>query len=411
MLAELPALLILLGLVAYTVLAGADFGAGFWTLAPGPGRAGRAAARAHARHAMGPVWEANHVWLIFVLVVCWTAYPTAFASIISTLAAPLLLAVIGIILRGTSYAIRSQLDAARGVAAIESVFALGSIATPFALGTVVGALVTGRVPLGNAQGDPVTSWINPTSVLLGVLAVATSAYLAAVYLAADAHRAGQQALELDFRARALRSGVAVGALALTGLVIVHGDSGLFGTRLTEGAGLAMVVVSAAAGLGTLALVRAGRFETARASAALAVAAIIAGWGLAQQPWMLPGLTITQAAAGRSTLIALLLAVGIGALALIPSLLLLFTLHLRGQFDPGPTAQLGTRPAGMDRTEQSGTSGQVSPLALGVSIAGLGLGTALLVLTDSGPIDAVALATLAAAGASIFAQASTIPPEL
>jgi cytochrome d ubiquinol oxidase subunit II len=409
MLAELPALLILLGLVAYTVLAGADFGAGVWTLAPGPGRAGRAGARTHARHAMGPVWEANHVWLIFVLVVCWTAYPTAFASITSTLAAPLLLAVIGIILRGTSYAIRGQLDAAREVAAIECVFALASIVTPFALGTVVGALVTGRVPLGNAAGDPVTSWLNPTSVLLGVLAVATSAYLAAVYLAADAHRAGQHALELDFRERALRSGVAVGALALASLVIVHRDSGLFGTRLTEGGGLAMVVVSAAAGLGTLVLVRAGRLETARASAALAVAAIIAGWGLAQQPWLLPGLTITQAAAGRSTLIALLLAVGIGALVLVPSLLLLFTLHLRGQFDTDPAAELVTGPAGVGRTGRSRIPGQVRPLALGASIAGLGLGAALLVLADSGPIHAVALATMAAAAASMFAQASTVPP--
>jgi cytochrome bd-type quinol oxidase subunit 2 len=142
MLAEIPALFILAGLIAYTVLAGADFGTGFWTLVAGQGRAGRAAARAYARHAMGPVWEANHVWLIFILVVCWTAYPIAFASITSTLAAPLLLAAIGIILRGTSYAMRGQLDGARGVAAIENVFALSSMLTPFALGTVVGALAT-----------------------------------------------------------------------------------------------------------------------------------------------------------------------------------------------------------------------------------------------------------------------------
>jgi cytochrome d ubiquinol oxidase subunit II len=404
MLAELPAVFILLGLVAYTVLAGADFGAGFWTLAAGRGRAGRAAARAHARHAMGPVWEANHVWLIFILVVCWTAYPIAFASITSTLAAPLLMAVIGIVLRGTSYAMRGQLGA-RGVAAIENVFALSSMVTPFALGTVVGALATGRVPLGNAQGNLVTSWLNPTSVLLGVLAVGTSGYLAAVYLAADANRAGQRALELDFRSRALRSGVVVGAVALASVVIVQRDSAPFGTRLTEGGGLAMVVVSAVAGIGTVALVQVGRFAPARASAALAVAAIIAGWAVVQQPWLLPGLTITQAAADRATLIALVLAVGVGAIVLIPSLLLLFVLQLRGWFDPDSVGGVMSRRAGRGRTR-----GRPRPLKVGASIAGLGLGAALLVLTDSGLVHAVALAGLAVAGASMFVQAATVPPE-
>jgi cytochrome bd ubiquinol oxidase subunit II len=410
MLAEIPAVFILLGLVAYTVLAGADFGAGFWTLVAGPACAGRAAARAHARHSMGPVWEANHVWLIFILVVCWTAYPIAFASITSTLAAPLLLAVIGIILRGTSYAIRDQLDTAGGVSAVENVFALSSMLTPFALGTIVGALVTGRVPIGNAQGNMVTSWLNPTSVLLGALAVGTSAYLAAVYLAADAHRAGLRGLELDFRTRALRSGVAVGAAALASLLVVKRDAGPFGTRLTEAGGLAMVVVSAIAGLGTLALVRAGRFEPARASAALAVAAIIAGWAVAQQPWFLPGLTISQAAADHATLIALVLAVGIGAVVLVPSVLLLFVLHLSGRFDPGPVPEALPRTTSRGRKGQARTQRPPRPFAVGASIAGLGLGAALLVLTDSGLVHAVALACLAVAGVSTFMQAATVPPE-
>src|SRR5690242_11727749 len=118
---------ILAGIAAYTVLAGADFGAGLWTLLAGPGRADRAATRDHARHAMGPVWEANHVWLIFVLVVCWTAYPVAFGSIMSTLTVPLFIAAVGIILRGAAYALRGQLDAASGRRAVERVFALSSI--------------------------------------------------------------------------------------------------------------------------------------------------------------------------------------------------------------------------------------------------------------------------------------------
>jgi cytochrome d ubiquinol oxidase subunit II len=335
--AEIPIVFILAGLAAYTVLAGADFGAGLWTLLAGPGRAGREATRDHARHAMGPVWEANHVWLIFVLVVCWTAYPVAFGSITSTLAVPLFIAVVGIVLRGASYALRGQLDRAPGQRTIENLFALSSILTPFALGTVAGAIASGRVPVGNAAGDLITSWLNPTSLLTGALAVATGGYLAAVYLAADARRLGERTLEHDFRARALASGLCAGALALAGLVVVRSDAPPLFDGLTSDGGAAMVAISAAAGLATLFLVWRNHFGPARASAALAVAAIIAGWALAQRPRFLPGLTVEQAAAGRSTLLAVIIAVACGAIVLIPALVLLFRLFLRGHLDPAATA--------------------------------------------------------------------------
>src|SRR5690242_12959521 len=173
MLADVPAILILIGLAAYAVLAGADFGAGFWQLLGGRRDEDRAV-REHAHHAMGPVWEANHVWLIFVLVVCWTAYPTAFSSIMSTLSIPLFIAAIGIILRGTAYALRSGTANAREQRIVEVAFAGSSILTPFALGTVVGGIASGRVPVGNAAGDRWSSWLNGTSVTLGVLFVATA---------------------------------------------------------------------------------------------------------------------------------------------------------------------------------------------------------------------------------------------
>jgi cytochrome bd ubiquinol oxidase subunit II len=159
-LADVPAILALVGLAAYAVLGGADFGAGFWQLTPGPGARSRAI-REHAYRAMGPVWEANHVWLIFVLVVCWTAYPVAFGSIASTLSFALFIAAVGIILRGTAYALRSGAGTLRGQRRIELVFALSSILTPFALGAAVGGIASGRVPVGNAKGDLVTSWLNP----------------------------------------------------------------------------------------------------------------------------------------------------------------------------------------------------------------------------------------------------------
>jgi cytochrome d ubiquinol oxidase subunit II len=337
-LAEVPAILILVGLAAYVVFAGADFGAGFWYLLAGPGPRGRAI-RDFSYHAMAPVWEANHVWLIFVLVVAWTAYPTAFGSIASTLALPLFVAAVGIILRGTAYALRSGAPQDRETeGATGFVFGASSILTPLALGAAIGAIASGRVPVGNAEGDLVTSWLNATSLLIGALAVATAGYLAAVYLAGDAVREGKPELARAFRVRALAMGLVAGALAVGGLAVLREDARPLFDDLTGGAGLAADVVSAVAGLATLALVFAARYEPARFSAALAVAAIVAGWGIAQSPDLLPGLTIEDAAAGRSTLWALLISIAAGLVILVPSLALLYGLVLRGRFDMGRAAR-------------------------------------------------------------------------
>ncbi|MDT5024998.1 MAG: cytochrome bd ubiquinol oxidase subunit [Micromonosporaceae bacterium] len=400
MLAEIPMVFILIGLAAYTVLAGADFGSGIWTLFPVGGQSSRAATRDFARHAMGPVWEANHVWLIFVLVVCWTAYPVAYASIVSTLTVPLFIAAVGIILRGASYALREQLEATREQRFVESVFALSSVLTPFALGAVTGAVASGRVPVGNAKGNLVTSWLNPTSVLVGILAVAVSSYLAAVYLAADARRLGQQELERDFRSRALWSGLVTGALALAGLLVVRLDARPFWNGLTSAGGLAMVGLSAAAGIVTLILVWRSRFGPARASAALAVVAIVAGWAVAQQPRLLPGLTVSQAAASRSTLIAVIVAVVIGAIVLVPSLLLLFGLFLRGRLDEGPRT-------GVPVLETRGAAGRHRPRLVAVfALACLLVGAGLTVLTDAGVTLAVGIVCLCACAVSAFVLATT-----
>jgi cytochrome d ubiquinol oxidase subunit II len=349
-LADVPLILMLVGLAAYAVLGGADFGAGFWELWGGEGERARSI-REHAHHSMGPVWETNHVWLVFVLVVCWTAYPTAFASITSTLAIPLFVAGLGIIMRGTAYALRSGTRSAREQRRIEVAFGVSSILTPFALGTVIGAIASGRVPVGNAAGDLVTSWLNWTSIFVGVLSVATAAYLAAVYLAADAARVGRPDLFAAFRLRALGAGLAAGAIALAGLPIVRHDAPSLWDGLTSDGGLIAVLVSAAAGCATLALVYRYRFGPARISAAVAVSAIIAGWALAQRPTFLPGLTIDEAAAGHSTLVAVVVAVGLGAFLLVPSLFLLFRLFLHGRFDPqevddAPVPRTGSHPAAL-----------------------------------------------------------------
>src|SRR4051794_9987036 len=190
-LADVPLLLMLAGLTAYAVLGGADFGAGFWQL-PG-GRDERARAiREHAHHSMGPVWEANHVWLIFVLVVCWTAYPSAFGAIFSTLYVPLFLAALGIIVRGATYALHGYGRRDEPGPVVGALFSAASILTPFALGATVGAIAGGRVPAPPAPaGDPLDSWTGGVPLIVGAISVATSAYLAAVYLAGDATRAGR----------------------------------------------------------------------------------------------------------------------------------------------------------------------------------------------------------------------------
>jgi cytochrome d ubiquinol oxidase subunit II len=331
-LADVPLILMLVGLAAYAVLGGADFGGGFWQLWGGGGQR-ETAIREHAHHAMGPVWETNHVWLIFVLVVCWTAYPTAFASITSTLSVPLFVGAVGIILRGTAYALRSGTATPREQRRVEVAFAVSSILTPFALGAAIGGIASGRVPVGNARGDVWSSWLNWTSAFTGVLAVATAAYLAAVYLAADAVRVGRPDLARAFRERALGTGVVAGALALAGLPIVHHDARDIWDGLTSGWGLAAVIVSGVAGVATFGLVYRSRFEPARVTAALAVAAIVGGWALAQRPRFLPGLTIDEAAASHAALVAVIVGVAIGAVVLVPSLVLLFSLLLRGRFDP------------------------------------------------------------------------------
>jgi cytochrome bd ubiquinol oxidase subunit II len=385
-LSTVPLLLALAGLTLYVVLGGADFGAGLWQLLSGRGERGTAV-REHAHEAMAPVWEANHVWLIFVLVVMWTCYPVAFGSIVSTLSIPLFVAAVGIVFRGTSYALRAGTAVAREQRTVDTAFGIASVLTPFALGTVVGAIAAGNVPVGNAAGDLWTSWTGGLSLMVGVLAVAFGAYLSAVYLAADAVRRGAGELERAFRARALTAGVIAGALAVAGLVVLRSEARGLYDALVSGDALPALVVSGLAGLGTLALVWVRRYEAARYSAALAVAAIVAGWAVAQQPVLLPGLTVSAAAAPHDVLVAVLVSVAAGALVLVPSLALLFTLTLRGRL--GYEGDAAAEPAGPVRVLVASRTG----LLARVSVACLVLTLGFLTVADAGWAHAVGVAAL------------------
>ena len=346
---DVPLWFALVGLALYTVLGGADFGAGFWQLVAGRGKQADEV-RDEAHHAMAPVWEANHVWLIFVLTVVWTAYPAAFGSIASTLSIPLFIAGIGIVMRGGAYALRAGTRTPGEQRRVDTVFSLSSVLTPFALGTVIGAIASERVHLGNPGGSLVTSWLNPTSIAIGVLAVASGAYTSAVFLSGDAERHGDRDLVERFRARALGAGLAAGAVATGALIVLHFDAERIFRRLTQGVGLPALVASVIAGIATLALVWRRRYEPARDLAAVAVAATIAGWALAQNPVFLKGLTIREAAAGHDTLVAVVVAVLAGGLLLFPSLALLFRLthggELRGSGPGAVEAPLGSRRRGL-----------------------------------------------------------------
>ena len=398
---DVPLIFALLGLVFYIVLGGADFGAGLWQLTARGSHA--KAIRDHAHHAMGPVWEANHVWLVFVITVVWTAYPSAFGAIASTLSIPLFIAAVGIVFRGTTYALRSGTSTPRELRLIDTAFSLSSILTPFALGTVVGAIASRRVPVGNAAGDQLTSWLNPTSLFIGLLAVATAGYTAAVFLCGDATRAGERELEAEFRRRAVAAGVVAGGVALGGLAVLRWDAEPLYHRLVEGRGVPALAVSIVAGIATLTLVWRRRYEPARYGAALAVAAIVAGWALAQAPVLLRDLTIEQAAAPRDTLIAVTVAVLAGGVVLLPSLALLFRLVLRGTLDheqPAPTPTRAHR-----AVISASAAGLLARLAVACLVAGVGLTT----VAEAAWAHAIGVTSLL--GFIALAFPAALPPEV
>ncbi len=331
--AEIVAAILWLGVTLYAVLGGADFGAGLWDLLAGNSTNGEPP-RALIDASIGPVWEANHTWLIFDLVILWSAFPLAFASLMSTLFVPLTLAAFGIILRGAGFAFRKYTRPLAGRRAFGATFALSSVITPFFLGTALGAIASGRVPAGNAAGDPWTSWLNPTSVLVGCLAVATGAFVAAVFLVSAARRQGDPDLERYFRRRALAVGSVAGGLSIVGLFVLAVDATALYNGLS-GRGLPLVVASLILGSTSLVLLARGICRGIRVVAAGAVTAIVWGWGVAQLPAILPGsLTIEAAAAPSGTLDALIVISIAAAVTIGPSLGLLFILDGRSRLQAG-----------------------------------------------------------------------------
>jgi cytochrome d ubiquinol oxidase subunit II len=330
--ADAAAAILWVGATFYALFGGADFGAGFWDLVAGDAERGERP-RALIQRSLTPVWEANHVWLIFILVVLWTAFPPAFSAVMTTLYVPLTLAAFGIVLRGAGFAFRKSFRSLQAQRALGATFALSSLLTPFFMGTVVGAIAAGNVP-PSGDGSVFPSWIQPLPIMVGGMFVASSAYLAAVFLVGDARRAGDVDLEGYFVRRALDAAAAAGAFAGAGLIALHSEAPHVYDRLL-GQGLPLVILSALCGIGVLASLLRGWRRPLRPLAAGAVVAVIWGWGVAQFPYLLPtSLRIDAAAAPDPTLDVIFIVFAAAAVLVLPALGLLYTLSQRDLLGEG-----------------------------------------------------------------------------
>lgn len=332
----LAALSLLVGLSAYAVLAGADFGGGVWDLfARGPRRGDQ---RAAIERAIGPVWEVNHVWIIFVIVVLFTAFPKAFAALCIGLFAPLTFVLLGIVLRGSAFAFRAhsegqpELQRWLGVA-----FSISSLVTPFALGLCAGAVASGALePVGDGWATvPVAELLRPFPLVTGLLAVLICSYLAAVFLT----RETDGDLRDDFRRRALVAGCALAVVAAVGLVLEADVAPEHADALLTGRGLPFALAAAAFGAGGLAALAARAYRWVRPLGVAFVLAILWGWAVAQWPYAVtPHLTFADAASSPSMLRVYLVCLAIGGVILVPALWLLFRLFKGGHPEAGRRAE-------------------------------------------------------------------------
>jgi cytochrome d ubiquinol oxidase subunit II len=342
-----PELLVLgilwLALTLYVLLGGADFGAGIWEVNLAFQASEKERSLMH--RAIGPVWETNHVWLIFVLAVLLTAFPSAFAALSRALWLPLLFALVGIVFRGAAFAFRSYaVGAVRQQGGWGVAFALASVAAPFFLGAGVGAIASGTLAVtaqGGFTGNYLTDWLSPLALFNGFFTVGLCAYLAAVYLAREASQKGDAELVSLWRQRALATGVWMGVLALAGLGFLARESPLLWQGFQKRA-WPLVVVSLVTGFLSLGALWLRRFTAAAAGVIATVATIIAGWCVAQYPALvLPAITIDDAKGPKEVLWAMIGSIAVGTLVLLPSLAWLFAIFKR---DHGRLPKKGSQSA-------------------------------------------------------------------
>lgn len=315
------AAVLLVALIAYAIFAGADFGGGVWTLLASGRRADQQ--RNAISRAMGPVWETNHVWLIFAIVVLWTAFPSAFAHVFTALLIPLVVALVGIIFRGAAFAFRHfGSEGEVSLPATGLVFAVASLLTPLALGVALGALAGGHIRIedGRVTSGLYGPWLRPFSIICGFIGVAMCAFLTACFMTVRT----SDALREDFRRRALAASVVLGGLTAAAIPIAYMDASAFSSRLAAPAPIATMAAAIAMGVTSLLVLWRRWYALAPPVAAATVALVIAAWGAAQYPFLiLPNERIEDVAAGHRTLVVLLASLPIGGAILLPSLALLY----------------------------------------------------------------------------------------
>ncbi|MEU0069878.1 cytochrome d ubiquinol oxidase subunit II [Streptomyces sp. NPDC006332] len=345
MIADVVAWVLLAAVAAYACAGGTDYGAGFWDLLAGGAERGRRP-RWLIDHAMAPVWETNNVWLIFVLVIMWTGFPVLFQTVFTAMWLPLALAAVGLVLRGAGFALRKPTRRLARRRIYGALFAVSSLLTPFFLGAAVGGLATGRVTPGTkASAD---AWSNGTSVIAGLLTIAATAFLGAVFLSADARRFDAPDLVGYFRLRAWCSLVVIAVLAVVGLAVTHDAARYVYDGLTSGSGLALVLAAVACAVITAGLLYRRATGWARFTAVGSVALVVVAWGLAQRPYLIPtSLTVSQAAGVSTTLRWLLLVTLVAVLLVGPPLILLYRLDTRGILQPLTETDLRQTSAGRE----------------------------------------------------------------
>ncbi|MBC8096174.1 MAG: cytochrome d ubiquinol oxidase subunit II [Akkermansiaceae bacterium] len=324
-LAELVGVVVLFSLTFYALGAGADFGGGVWDLLASGPRAQQQ--RDLIAKAIGPIWEANHVWLILVVVLLFVAFPPAFSAISIALHIPLTIMLMGIVLRGTAFVFRSY-DSQRDEVQRRwsRLFAVGSIVAPVMLGVCVGAVTSGTIhadlETGKVQTNFFSQWLAPFPFAIGGFTLALFAFLAAVYLSLEAT---EPALQNDFRRRALWAALTVGVAAFVSLYLSGQGAPLIRSGLARSWwAVPFQVVTGIIALSAILALWFRRFRGARILAILQVTLVIWGWGLAQFPYLVePNLTFTNSAAPDNVLSLLLIALAAGALLLFPSLWYLF----------------------------------------------------------------------------------------
>ena len=353
------AAILIMVIAAYALFGGADFGGGIWDLLAGGAERGRAP-RELIDEAITPVWEANHVWLVFILVLLWTAFPPAFAAIMTALFVPLSLSLLGIVLRGVGFAFRHTAERLRMEQLTGALFAAASLITPFFMGTVVGAVATGQVPVHPA-GNVLAAWTSPTAILTGFLFVAACAYVSAVFLVPEARQRGHQDLTRYFALRATGAGVLTGGLAGGTFAELSTSSPHVFAGLT-GDALPLVAISIAAGIAVLGMLWAGWYYALglRVMAAIAVATVVWGWGLAQYPYLFPtSLSLAAGSAPKASLVGEFVVAGLAVLLVAPGLALLYFLQQRRMLTAAETdaglrlaAQLEQPPRGQPALTQA-----------------------------------------------------------